>query len=208
MVRLYGPLMSLDASGTIADAVTFSKWKGRNYARQRVIPSNPNSVSQVSVRAMMKFLSQAWAALTAGDKADWQTRADQTNISTFNAFIAYNLARWRTFKLPSKTDPADETGVAPAAPTTTVTAGVRELQLSIADGAQLPDWEWMIFRSIVTGFTPSFSNLVHVIIKTASPTIFLDPQLTTGVPYFYRVAGGMATGKWGTLEAQKTGTPT
>jgi hypothetical protein len=200
--------MSLDASGTIADAVTFSKWKGRNYARQRVIPSNPNSVSQVSVRAMMKFLSQSWAALTAGNKATWQVRADQTNISTFNAFVAYNLARWRSFKLPAKTDPADETGVAPAAPTTTVVAGVRELQLSIADGAQLPDWEWLIFRSIVTGFTPSFSNLVHVIIKTASPTLFIDPKLTTGVAYFYRVAGGMATGKWGILEAQTTGTPT
>jgi len=208
MVRLYGPLMSMDASGTIADAVTFSKWKGRNYARQRVIPSNPNSVSQQSIRGMMKFLSQGWAALTAGNKATWQVRADQTNISTFNAFVAYNLARWRSFKLPSKTDPAAESGVAPAAPTTTVSAGVRELLLSIADGAQLPDWEWLIFRSTVTGFTPSFSNLVHVIIKTVSPTVFIDPKLETGVAQFYRVAGGMATGKWGTLEAEKTGTPT
>jgi hypothetical protein len=208
MVRLYGPLMSLDASGTIADAVTFSKWKGRNYARQRVIPSTPNSVSQQSIRAMMKFLSQGWAAVSAADKADWQTRADQSTISTFNAFVGYNLERWRAFRLPSKTDPADETGVAPAAPTTTVSTGVRELMLSIADGAQLPDWEWLIFRSTVTGFTPSFSNLVHVIIKTATPTLFIDGGLNTGVPYFYRVAGGMATGKWGALEAQKTGTPT
>lgn len=208
MVRLYGPLMSLDASGTIADAVTFSKWKGRNYARQRVIPANPNSVSQQSVRAMMKFVSQAWAALTTGNKATWQVRADQTTISTFNAYVATNLNRWRSFKLPSKADPADESGVAPAAPTTTVTAGVRELQLSIADGAQLPDWLWMIFRSVTTGFTPSFSNLVAVIIKTATPTIYIDAGLPSGIAQFYRVAGGMATGKWGTLEAQKTGTPT
>jgi hypothetical protein len=200
--------MSLGASGTLADAVTFSNWKGRAYARQRVTPANPRSVSQISVRAMMRFLSQQWAGLTAGNKATWQERADQTIISTFNAYVSANLARWRTFKLPSKADPFTETGVAPAAPTTTVTAGVRELNLSIVDGAQLPDWEWLIFRSIVTGFTPAFANLVHVIPKTASPTVFVDPALTTGVPYYYRIAGGMATGLWGAIEAQKTGTPT
>jgi hypothetical protein len=199
--------MSLDASGTIADAVTFAKWKGRNYARQRVIPANPRTVSQVSVRAMMKFLSQAWAGLTVGDHADWEARAKETNISPFNAFVSYNLARWRTFKLPSKLDPATEVGAAPTAPTTTVTPGVRELQLSIADGATPPDWEWLIFRSIVTGFTPSFSNLTHVIPWGTTPTVFIDPALTTGVPYYYRIAGGLATGKWGALEAEKTGTP-
>jgi hypothetical protein len=200
--------MSLDASGTIADAVTYSKWKGRNYARQTVTPANPNSVSQKSVRAMMRGLSQAWAALTAGNKATWQTRADQTIISTFNAYTAYNLNRWRSFRAPSKQDPATEVGAAPSAPTTTVTNGVRELQLSIADGATVPDWFWLIFRSTVTGFTPSFSNLVRVVPKTASPTIYIDTGLPTGIPQYYRIKGTLATGVSGTLEAERTGTPT
>lgn len=208
MVRLYGPLMSMDASGTVANAVTFSKWKGRNYARQRVVPANPNSAPQQSVRAMMKALSQAWTGLTAGNKATWQDRADQTIISTFNAFCSYNLSRWRSFKAPSKEDPATEVGAAPSAPTTTVTAGVRELQLSIADGATPPDWFWLIFRSTVSGFTPSFSNLVHVVPKTATPTVFIDTALVTGTTYYYRVKGTLATGVSGALEAEKSGTPT
>jgi len=32
MVKLNAPLMSLDASGTVANSITFAKWKGRNYA--------------------------------------------------------------------------------------------------------------------------------------------------------------------------------
>jgi hypothetical protein len=208
MVRLYGPLMSLDASGTIADSVTFSKWKGRNYARQHVVPANPNSVSQQSVRAMMRALSQIWNGLTAGNKASWQDRADQTIISTFNAFCAYNLNRWRSFKAPSKQDPATEVGAAPAAPTTAITPGVREIQLSIADGAPPPDWFWMIFRSTVTLFTPSFSNLVRVIPWGATPTVYIDTGLVTGIPYYYRIKGTLATGVSGALEAEKTGTPT
>lgn len=207
MVKLAGPMFSLDAAGTIGNAVTFSKSKGRPYARVRVIPSNPKSGPQVGMRSMMRFLAQEWAALGAVAKASWDDRAKATNISAFNAFCAYNMARWRHFTTPSQDDPAAEIATAPAAPTTTITSGVRQLQLSIADGAQIPDWGWLIFRSLVTGFTPAYSNLVRVVKKTASPTIYIDPELTA-VPYYYRIKGIMIDGVAGTLEAEKTGTPT
>src|SRR3990172_3936660 len=135
MVKVNGPLMSFDASGTIAKTATFSKWKGRNYVRSRVIPSNPQSAAQVSMRSMMKFLSQIWAGLTAANKATWDTAADASAISPFNAFVAGGMARWNSYKSPSKEDPAAEAGAGGAAPTTTPTAGVKEITLSIADGA-------------------------------------------------------------------------
>lgn len=208
MVKVAAPAMSLDASGSLGGAIVFSKWKGRNYARVLVTPSNPKTAPQTSVRAMMRALSQDWTNLSAGDKADWLPRAAQTIVSAFNAFIGYNLDRWRHFKAPSKLDPATEVGAAPSAPTTTATAGVREVQLSIADGATPPDWFWLIFRSTTTGFTPSFSNLVRVVKKTATPTVYIDTGLTTGVPVYYRIKGTLATGVSGTLEAERTGTPT
>lgn len=208
MVKVAAPAMSLDASGSLGGAIVFSKWKGRPYVRSLVTPSNPSLPGQVSVRAMMRALSQIWAGLTTGNKATWETRADAATISTFNAFIGANLERWRHFKAPSKQDPATEVGGAPTAPTTTVTPGVRELQLSIADGATPPDWFWLIFRSTVTGFTPSFSNLVRVIPWAATPTIYIDTPLVTGTPYYYRIKGTLATGVSGALEAEKTGTPT
>lgn len=47
------PLMSLDASGSVAKAITFSKWKGRNYVRQLVIPANPRTSGQQTTRAKL-----------------------------------------------------------------------------------------------------------------------------------------------------------
>lgn len=207
MVKLKAPMMSLGASGSIGGAVVYSSAKGRAYARQLVIPSNPKSGPQVGMRAMLKFLSQQWASLSGVQQADWDTLAKATNISPFNAFVSYNQKRWRSFLGPSKLDPATEVAVAPAVPTTTVTAGVRQLGLSIADGAQLPDWAWMIFRSLTTGFTPAYSNLVAIAAKTASPTLYVDAGLTA-VAHYYRIKGFMIDGKLGTLEAERTGTPT
>jgi len=65
MAKVTGPLMSLDASGTVANTTTFSKWKGRNYVRLRVIPQNPQSVAQQAVRsALGTFAKAARAVLT------------------------------------------------------------------------------------------------------------------------------------------------
>jgi hypothetical protein len=50
MAKVTSPLMSLDASGSIAGALTFSKWKGRNYVRQLVIPANPRTTGQQTSR--------------------------------------------------------------------------------------------------------------------------------------------------------------
>lgn len=207
MVKVYGPLMSLDASGSLGNAITFSKWKGRNLVRTRVVPSNPRSGPQVGMRAMLRFLAQYWASLSTAIKATWAERAAATNISPFNAFVSANQSRWRSFKDPSKEDPATETGVAPAAPTTTATGGIRQIQLSIVDGAQIPDWGWIIFRSGTTGFTPAYSNCVAIIPRVGTPTVHIDAGLVPGT-YFYRIKGFMATGKDGTLEAEKTAAAT
>lgn len=59
MAKLTGPFMSLDASGTLADTLTASKWKGRNYMRLRVIPSNPQTTGQKTVRSVLGTLAKA-----------------------------------------------------------------------------------------------------------------------------------------------------
>ena len=207
MVKVYAPMMSMDASGTIAKAATFSKWKGRNYVRQRVIPANPKSGPQTGMRSMLKFLSQRWKGLSAPNKATWDTRAASKVISPFNAYCSYNQSRWRQFEAPSDVDPATEAGVAPAAPTTTPTGGVHQISLSIADGAQVPDQAWFVYRSSLTGFTPGYDNLIAVVPHTATPTVYVDAPLETGT-YFYRVGGCMKTGLKGALEVERTAAAT
>src|SRR3972149_2835365 len=72
MAKVTGPLMSLDASGTVANTTTFSKWKGRNYVRLRVIPFNTDTALQQAVRSALGTLAKAArAVLTAAqDVAD------------------------------------------------------------------------------------------------------------------------------------------
>lgn len=63
MVKVIGPFHSDDASGTFADTLTASKWKGRSYIRQRVIPSNPNTDNQQTVRSILGTLAKACTAV-------------------------------------------------------------------------------------------------------------------------------------------------
>jgi hypothetical protein len=63
MAKVTGPFMSLDASGTLADTLTASKWKGRNYMRIRVIPQNPNTPEQQDVRSILGTLAKAVTAV-------------------------------------------------------------------------------------------------------------------------------------------------
>ena len=117
MAIVKGPAMSLDASGSLAGAIVFSKWKGRNYVRQLVTPANPRSESQTGFRCSMRFLSQIWAGLSAVNKATWEDRAADMIVSEFNAFTSYNQKRWRNFLTPTKEDPAAEISAAPTAAT-------------------------------------------------------------------------------------------
>lgn len=208
MVRVSAPALSLDASGTLAGAMVFSKWKGRNYVRSHVIPANPKTGPQIGVRSMFKFLSQYWTSQSALNKATWLLRAAENSVSEFNAYVSYNQFRWRNFLGPSKAFPAAEVATAPTAPTATAVAGVRQITLTITKGANAPDWGYMIFRSPTTTFTPAFSNCVATIqIIAGGNGLYVDTPLVAGA-YFYMIKGFMADGKLGSISTEYTATVT
>ncbi len=62
MAKATGPLMSMSASGTIGNTITFDK---RGFVRQRVIPSNPKSDSQGNVRQKLLSVQKALTFLGA-----------------------------------------------------------------------------------------------------------------------------------------------
>lgn len=63
MSKVSAPFLSLDASGTVASTLTASKWKGRNYMRLRIIPANPQTSGQKSVRSVLGTLAKACKAV-------------------------------------------------------------------------------------------------------------------------------------------------
>lgn len=178
--------MSMGASGKLGGALVFSKWKGRPYVRELVKPANPRSGGQVSMRSMIKFLSQEWSDIGSGDKTTWQDPADAKVISNFNAYTSYNAKRNRSFLAPSMAYPAALSDVVDAVDTFTATAGVREVSIVISDlFVEQSNWGYLLFHSTTTGFTPSFSNLLAVIpARAADDVTFVHGPLDPDTYYY------------------------
>ncbi len=206
MVKVSGPMMSLDASGKLAGTLVFAKWKGRNYVRSLVKPANPKSGGQVGVRAMFKFLAQNWAPLSTANKATWEDRADDLVASPFNAYMSYNQKRWRDFNTPTIEDPATETGTLPTGPTGVATPDIRSMTLVITDGANPPDYGYAIFRSLTGTFSLAFSNCIAVVPwDSGGTTKYIDSPLEPD-QYFYNAIGFLETGLEGADGTEFDGT--
>ena len=166
MVKVTGPMFSLNASGTLADAVTFSNWKGRQYVRQRVIPANPKSDAQMGRRVMFGFLAQEWAGLPDGEKPAFKDLAENLNVSRFNAYVQFNMNRWGLFTGPSQQYPATETGtIGVPSPLQFFWSGNQVICDSTAFTVN-DNWGCVLHIYNETGFTPGIANARVVIPKT------------------------------------------
>lgn len=209
MATVTGPLFSTSASGKLAGAIVYTSWKGRAVVRRLAIPANPRSQGQLSIRAMMQFLSQFWASLSTSEQADWEDRASQTNISPFNAFCSYNLERWGTNLLPSQQDPALESDTAGTIANESATAQSRAILLSDEVTVLGQNWGINVYRSLTTGLTGIRNELVHVIpAESAAVFTWLDFPLVVGTAYYYKFKSFSVEGTEGTLSAEVNATPT
>ena len=162
MALVKGPLFSLEAAGSVGRAIVFSKWKGRAYVRQHVVPSNPMSGAQVGRRSMFGFLAQMWAGLSAPDQAAWQTVADQIVCSPFNAYIKINMEFWHQFLTPSQN--GNFAGVSAGSDNVLTAAAWEEnrIKLSIAGTALAENWGIIIFGKLGAAVTPTVGTAVMV----------------------------------------------
>ncbi|MCK5604881.1 hypothetical protein KAR91_23525 [Candidatus Pacearchaeota archaeon] len=87
MALVKGPLLSLEASGSIRKTIVFSQWKGRNYVRGHVIPFNPSTALQVNVRTAMALLVAAWQGEVVGYQTTWDEYGKTFNLSGFNTYV-------------------------------------------------------------------------------------------------------------------------
>ena len=121
MAKVTGPLLSLDASGSVASTMTFSRWKGINYVRQRVIPTYSNTALQAAIRLLTKDASKAWATdalvgttqIDAAYKLAYDTAASGNAYSGFNLYmrdcVALNGGSAYAGVLEIPTEPGDQT---------------------------------------------------------------------------------------------------
>ncbi|MCJ7753195.1 MAG: hypothetical protein MUP13_01380 [Thermoanaerobaculales bacterium] len=185
MVKVTGPALSMEASGSLGGVMVFSKWKGRPYVRSLVVPSNPKSGGQVGMRAMFSFLAKSWATLTAPNQATWEDRAEQLVVSEFNAFMSYNQFRWRNFTAPSKEEPAAAVETPATVGALSLAVGVRSITVTQAITTASDGWGILFFRSPTGTFATAFDNLKAVgTVDGTDPVIFVDSPLDAGAYYY------------------------
>lgn len=93
MALLTGPLMSLQARGKFGDTIIYSGSKGRSYAKPYKQPTVRRYPTQRAVRAITKYLMQAWKDGTYLDKVAYEIMGKVSNFSGINAFQKFNFSR-------------------------------------------------------------------------------------------------------------------
>jgi hypothetical protein len=197
MAKLRGPALSALAAGTLGDSVVFSSWKGRPYAKKHTIPTNPKSTLQVSKRSMLRFLSMNHSTLSAADMATWDDLAAESNISSYNAFVAYNLDRWEEFLLPTKFYPASEANAAGQFVSLSATAGVRSITIETIRPSGNFGWGMVLHRSQTPAFTKTQANAVFVHFYSSTMDTLQnwnDGPLNPGT-YYYRISSFSTSGR-------------
>jgi len=198
MARTTAPLFSLDASGTIAKAITFSKWRGRQYVRRHAIPKNPQSPAQVGIRSALKFLTQAYADIVDTIAATFTIPAKDANISLLNAYVKYNMSRWRMGHGLTPTFPATD-AIVTVTITQSLTGGQRNVLVSVTPSASTAVWAIAIYRDTATIVTINWNLCIAIVpIDGTNAVKYTDGPLAPGT-YHYRAAalgipGGIGAG--------------
>ncbi len=74
MAKVIMPFMSAAARGKLGPLVA-NQWRGFNTMKLFRSPTQPNTAAQLAARSRMATFSSAWAALSAVQRAAWQTYA-------------------------------------------------------------------------------------------------------------------------------------
>jgi len=91
MTVLTGPLFSLTARNSIGNALTYSAWRGIQYARTRVIPANPQTAAQTAVRDVFATLNNIWNRGGTLFRAPWTASAEGQPLTDRNRLVQENV---------------------------------------------------------------------------------------------------------------------
>ena len=90
MAKIIAPLLSLEAKGTYAGVLTFSRHKGVSTARKKrisIAPPDPKTPIQLFNRDYFKSIVATWKALTTSDKETLDNLTIGVAYSGFNLYV-------------------------------------------------------------------------------------------------------------------------
>jgi len=101
MSKTEGPLLSIEAHGTIGSILTYQRGHAGPQAHKRNIPKNTDSAGQQTARNNFALAVATWKELTPAEKAVYNTmKIPRVNLPGFNIFIKKNFGKvqyWHKF---------------------------------------------------------------------------------------------------------------
>jgi hypothetical protein len=85
-------------SGTLGKDLVASSWKGKEYVREYVVPTDPKTVLQLEHRKIWREAVEAWHALPDEERAAWDREAE--GITGFNLFVGRYVRGRRRGTIP------------------------------------------------------------------------------------------------------------
>lgn len=95
MAKVNGPLLSFGGRGQIGSTMVMSKWRGVPYARQYVIPANPQTEAQQRNRKTFALLREMWKVAPGPIIQAWDLFAQGRPFLGVNKWVGENV---RVFK--------------------------------------------------------------------------------------------------------------
>lgn len=91
MSKTTAPLLSFNARGAIGKTMVSSSWRGVKYMRQYVVPANPRTVAQQTVRKTFALLREMYKLAPALIRAPWDAFAQGRPFTGMNKFVGENV---------------------------------------------------------------------------------------------------------------------
>ena len=151
MAKLTGPLLSFGARGQIGKAMVVAKWRGIDYARQYVVPANPQTTAQQLNRSMFAMLREMWKLSPAAVRAPWTSFAQGRPFLPVNKYVGENirLLNGTTDLQAMIMSPGAKGGLPPSSVSAAAGGATGEIDVTVNVPTQLPDG-WSITEIAAT----------------------------------------------------------
>jgi hypothetical protein len=186
MAKTTAPLFGFGASGTLAKAIVFSKWKGRPYARRHVIPANPQSTAQTLTRDVFSTATAIWKIAPTLFIEAWDRFATGQVLTGRNGFTGrfVSVLRAASDLTTMVFSPGAKGGLPPL--TTAVVAGSTQLEVTVTVPAPPSGWTLTsVICAVIRDGAPATTTLYEVTAgeDVSSPYVVTLTGLTASVLY-------------------------
>lgn len=186
MAKTRAPLLSLEASGSLAKVLIMSRGRRQPYTKYAQKPKDPKTAKQLGRRIWFKGLANAWTQLLQWKKDAWIDCPTETDESNYNRYMRYNLALIDQEIAPTLKYPWLGTAPPSDVLSPTLTGGPRHVINAWTITAAIEAWFLLIYRDDSPGFTPTNLNIVRAVARTSAGTAtYIDAPLDAGT-YYYR----------------------